>query len=219
MYIPSRHSLSDPQALWSLMEAHPLGAWVCQARDGLLANHLPFVLDCASGPHGTLRGHVSRANPVWRALGDGAPSVVMFQGPQAYISPGWYPGKAAHGRVVPTWNYVVAHGHGVAHAVHDPAWLLDLLERLTDAHESGRPAPWRVADAPARYIEQMRGAIVGIEIPLQRLEGRLKASQDEDTADRQGTVAGLRERGGPWDAAMAGLVAQALRDEGEAAPG
>ena len=194
MYIPPRHSLTDTQALWSLMQAHPLGAWVCQGAGGLLANHLPFLLDRARGPHGTLCGHVSRANPVWRALGEGAPSVVMFQGPQAYISPGWYPGKAAHGRVVPTWNYVVAHGHGVARAVHERAWLTDLLERLTAAQESGRPAPWQVVDAPARYIEQMLGAIVGIEIPIDRLEGKCKASQDEAMPDRLGTVRGLREQ-------------------------
>ena len=192
MYLPPCHRFPDDQALLALMADHPLGAWVCHCDGELVANHLPFVLDRSRGPHGTLVGHVSRANPVWRQLVPHGPSVVMFQGPQAYISPGWYPGKAAHGEVVPTWNYVVGHAHGVARAVHEREWLLAMLERLTHAHEAGRPQPWRVSDAPAAYIDRLLRGIVGIEIPIARLEGRLKASQDEALADRQGTVAGLQ---------------------------
>jgi transcriptional regulator len=153
---------------------------------------------------------VARANGVWRQLGADTPSVVLFQGPQAYITPGWYPGKAAHGRVVPTWNYVAVHAHGRARVVDDRAWLLAMLNRLTDAQEAGRAAPWRVSDAPSDYIDRMLRAIVGIEIPIDRLEGRLKASQDEAAPDRLGTVQGLQEQGGDQAQAMAALVQDAL---------
>lgn len=210
MYLPRCHQASDLEALYTLMETHPLGAWVCTGAEGLIANHLPFVLDRSRGPHGTLMGHVSRANGVWRDLSTATPSVVMFQGPQAYITPSWYPGKVAHGEVVPTWNYVVAHAHGVARAIDDRDWLLAMLERLTQAQESARATPWRVADAPAAYIDRLLRAVVGIEIPIARLEGKHKLSQDEDMADRVGTVAGLMAE--PRDEArtLARLVRQAI---------
>lgn len=206
MYIHPQHQLTDPAAVLDLIDAHPLGAWVCPGPDGLEANHVPFVLDRRRGTHGVILGHVSRANRVWRMLEADAPSVVMFQGPQAYISPGWYPGKAAHGRVVPTWNYVVAHAHGVARVIDDDAWKLDMLARLTQAQEAGRPAPWQVGDAPSDYIGKMLRAIVGIEIPIERLEGKLKVSQDEAMEDRLGTAAGLGASSREQDRHMAQLV-------------
>lgn len=210
MYVSKHHTLDDREAIFGLMEAQPLGAWVCQTASGLVANHVPFLLDRSRGEFGTLVGHVSRANPIWRALDAAAPSVVMFQGPQAYISPGWYPGKAAHGKVVPTWNYTVAHAHGIARPVDDRDWLLDMLNRLTATHEAGRPAPWRVGDAPADYVDRMLRAIVGVELPIERLEGKLKASQDEDLPDRLGTVGALRSDPRDEMRAMAGLVEKAL---------
>jgi transcriptional regulator len=214
MYVNPLHRLTDRQALFSLMASHPLGAWVCQGREGLVANHLPFLLDHSRGPHGTLIGHVARANPVWRVLGPATPSVVMFQGPQAYITPGWYPGKAERGEVVPTWNYVVAHAHGVARAIEDRDWMLDLLNRLTDAHESGRESPWSVGDAPSSFIDKLMRAIVGIEMPIDRLEGKLKASQDEALQDRLGTVRGLQAQACPASGAMAERVMKAIRADG-----
>ncbi|ACB36588.1 FMN-binding negative transcriptional regulator [Leptothrix cholodnii SP-6] len=211
MYVNPQHPFTDPEAVYSLMASHPLGAWVCHGQHGLIANHLPFFLDRSRGPHGTLIGHVSRANTVWRELGPARPSVVMFQGPQAYITPGWYPGKAEHGKVVPTWNYVVAHAHGVARAIDDRGWLLDMLNRLADVHEAGRPAPWRVGDAPASFIDKLLRAIVGIEIPIDRLEGKLKVSQDEAMPDRLGTVRGLQEQASDEAGLMADLVMQAIK--------
>lgn len=210
MHVSKHHALDDREAVFGLMEAHPLGAWVCQTASGLVANHVPFLLDRSRGEFGTLVGHVARANPVWRELGAAAPSVVMFQGPQAYISPGWYPGKVAHGKVVPTWNYTVAHAHGIARAVDDRDWLLDMLSRLTATHEAGQPMPWRMGDAPADYIDRMLRAIVGVELPIERLEGKLKASQDEDLADRLGTVRALRSDPRDEARAVAGLVEKAL---------
>ncbi|MEN9629804.1 MAG: hypothetical protein RJA10_3032, partial [Pseudomonadota bacterium] len=168
------------------------------------------LLQRQRGPLGTLVAHVARANPVWRQLDGASPSVVLFQGPQAYISPGWYPGKAEHGRVVPTWNYAVAHAHGVARAFDDRGRLLELLQALTHAHEAGQPRPWKLSDAPAGFIDGFLRAVVGIEIPIDRLEGKLKASQDEAVADREGTVRGLRAIASDDAQAMAVLVQQAL---------
>jgi len=219
MYVHPRHRQDDLATLQALLDAHPLGTWVLHADDGagtggLVANHLPFLLDRSRGPLGTLVGHVARANPVWRLLAAGRPSVVAFQGPQAYITPGWYPGKQAHGQVVPTWNYAVAHAHGTAVAVHDRAWLLAMLNRLTDRHEAPQPAPWQVADAPAGYIDRLLRGIVGIELTINRLDGKHKASQDEDLADRHGTVQGLRALADPGAAGVAALVQAALdRDQ------
>ena len=211
MYVSRHHRQPDIGASHALIDAHPLGAWVVPGADGLVANHLPFLLDRSRGPFGTLLGHVSRANPVWRQLDASAPSVVMFQGPQAYITPGWYPGKAEHGQVVPTWNYAVAHAHGIARAIDDEAWLLDLLARLTAANEAGQPVPWQTTDAPEAFIRKLARAVVGIEIPIDRLEGKLKASQDEALQDRQGTVQGLAAVGSENASAMARLVQQAMQ--------
>ncbi|HEX5390381.1 MAG TPA: FMN-binding negative transcriptional regulator [Burkholderiaceae bacterium] len=213
MYLPRYHQAKDPATLLNLIDEHPLGAWVCTGTEGLIANHIPFVLDRSRGPHGTLIGHVSRANAVWRDLHPTASSVVMFQGPQAYITPSWYPGKTAHGEVVPTWDYVVAHAHGVARAIDDRDWLLAMLERLTQTQEAARPNPWRVADAPTAYIDRLLRAIVGIEITIERLEGKHKLSQDEALADRVGTVAGLLGEQRDEAHALAGLVQTAIDAE------
>jgi transcriptional regulator len=213
VYINPKQQFADREAIFLVMASHPLGAWVCLGHEGLVANHVPFFLDRSRGPNGTLIGHVSRANTVWRELGPAAPSVVTFQGPQAYITPGWYPGKAAHGMVVPTWNYLVAHAHGVARAIEDREWLLDMFNRLTDVHEAGRTAPWHVGDAPSSFIDKFLRAIVGIEIPIDRLEGKLKASQDEAMPDRLGTVHGLREQSCDEAGLMADLVVNAIETE------
>ena len=210
MYVNRDHAFTDLDAMHALMDAHPLGAWVQQDETGLVANHLPFLLDRSQGPHGTLIGHVARANPAWRMLDAQAPSLVIFQGPNSYITPNWYPGKAEHGKVVPTWDYAVVHAHGVARAVEDPAWLLYMLERLTNRQEAAQPLPWKVKDAPRAYIDKLLRAIVGIEIRIERLEGKLKASQDEAREDRLGTVAGLRSLRDPKADAMADLVDGAL---------
>jgi len=206
MYQPKYHAFDDRDAMQSHIDGHPLGAWVCMAEGGLVANHIPFVLDRGHGPWGRLLGHVSRANPVWRQLENGAPSVVMFMGPQAYITPAWYPGKRTHGKVVPTWNYVTVHAHGAARAVENPDWIADVLDRLTKAQESSRPEPWAITDAPADYIKGLLRAVVGIELRIDRLEGRLKLSQDEDRDDRIGTVEGLLREPNHQARALADLV-------------
>ena len=216
MYRPAAHRLDDVPEMWALIDAHPLGHWACPTADGLSGHHIPWRLERPGGAGGlgTLIGHVARANRVWTQLPEQGASLVMFVGPQAYITPGWYPGKQAHGEVVPTWNYVAVHAHGVARAVHQPDAVRALLSRLTDAQEAQQPHPWRLTDAPADYIDRLLRAVVGIEITIERLEGRLKLSQDEAPQDRAGTVQGLRALQQPHTDALAELVARAATDHG-----
>ena len=211
MYRPKYHALTDIAEMQAHIDQHPLGAWVCTGAGELIANHIPFVLEREGGQLGRLTGHVSRANPVWRQLADGAPSVVMFMGPQAYITPAWYPGKQAHGKVVPTWNYVTVHAHGVMRAVEDPEWMLSMLHRLTNAQESTWSKPWKVSDPPADYVRQKLRGIVGIELTIERLEGRMKVSQDEDLADRHGTAEGLMQETDSQAQAIAALLLRKIQ--------
>jgi transcriptional regulator len=206
MYVPKHYEETDLAVLHALIDAHPLGAWVTVSREGMTANHIPFLLDSGRGEFGMLVGHVARANPVWRSLEENGESMVIFQGQSAYISPSWYPSKWEHGKVVPTWNYAVVHAHGAARAIHEHEWLMKLVERLTIKHESGREVPWRVADAPADYIARRLDAIVGIEIPIRHIEGKWKASQKELVKDKLGIVAGLRAEARSESTAMARLV-------------
>jgi transcriptional regulator len=176
-----------------------------------LVNHIPFLLDETRGEHGTLVGHVARANPVWQALQAGpVAGVAVFSGPQAYVSPNWYPSKQAHGKEVPTYNFVAVHAHGIAQVVHETERLLDIVTRLTQRHEASQAAPWSVSDAPADYINKMLGAIVGIEIPVQRWVGKWKTSQNKPVPEQRGVAAGLTAHGGDSEARMAQLIAQKI---------
>lgn len=214
MYLPKHFEETDPRVLHALIDAHPLGAWVTLGDDGLLVNHLPFLLDAGRGPHGTLVGHVARANPVWRSFSTTLDSVIVFQGAEAYVTPSWYPSKRAHGKVVPTWNYAVVHAHGMPRAIEDPAWLLELVTRLTDRHEAARAAPWKVSDAPADFTARLVETIVGIEIPVARLVGKWKVSQNRPEADKSGVADGLLDRGDAVSAEMAALVKRHLSSSG-----
>jgi len=174
--------------------------------DGLEANHIPFEIEPAPAPFGTLRGHVARSNPVWRDFSKDVQALLVFQGAQAYITPSWYPTKKETGKVVPTYNYIVVHAYGPLHVIEDRAWLRALVERLTNRHEAARPEPWKITDAPDDYIEKMLGAIVGIEIPVARLLGKWKASQNRPAVDRDGVARGLSEIHDADAATMASLV-------------
>ncbi len=173
-----------------MMRDHRLAALVRPTTNGLDADHIPLLIDPARGTHGTLLGHVARANPIWQDAAD-QEMLVIFQGPQAYISPSWYVSKQQHGKVVPTWNYAVVHAHGTLRAIDDQKWLRAHVATMTDANERGRAAPWRVSDAPAEYINTMLAAIVGIEIDITRISGKWKVSQNRAAEDRAGVVAGL----------------------------
>ncbi len=210
MYVPKHFEESDVSVLHALMASHPLGAWVTQGDGELIVNHIPFLLDPLRGERGTLVGHVARANPVWQSFSKNVNSVVIFQGPQAYITPSWYPSKRAHGKAVPTWNYAVVHAHGLPRAIEDREWLLQHVSRLTDVQESGQALPWKVSDAPPDYIDRMLRSIVGIEVPIATLFGKWKVSQNRPAADRLGTVAGLLAREDAESKAVAALVDQRI---------
>ena len=206
MYIPEHFEERDLAVLHALIQSHPLGTWVTEVDGQLVVNHIPFVVDATRGPFGMLVGHVARANEVWKTVSTQVESVVVFQGPQAYITPSWYLTKHEHGKVVPTWNYAVVHAHGLPHVIDDPQWLHQHVVKLTGVHESERSTPWRVSDAPSTYIDGMLKAIVGIEIPIARLVGKWKVSQNRPVPDRHGVITGLDERGDDESRQMARLV-------------
>lgn len=211
MYQPSHFVESRIDVLQTMIGAHPLGTLVTMNRAGeLQANLLPFVIDAGPQAAGTLRGHVARANALWRDTREDVEALVVFQGPQAYVSPSWYPSKAATGKVVPTWNYVVVQARGRLRAIDDTAWLRAFVTRLTACFESARALPWQVSDAPADYIETMLKAIVGIEIELTSLVGKYKLSQNRPAADREGVVAGLHDVSTRQGDASAAAMAAAL---------
>src|SRR5437870_9970841 len=178
MYLPTHFEETRVQVLHALIGAHPLGALVAMTGAGLDANHIPFEIDPEPAPFGTLRGHVARANSIWRDSSPDVSALAIFHGPDAYISPSWYPAKQETGKVVPTWNYAVVHAHGPLRIIDDKAWLRDFVTKLTNRHEADRRDPWHVTDAPADYIDTMLEAIIGLEIPITRLVGKWKMSQN-----------------------------------------
>ena len=212
MYLPSLFEETRIEVLAGLIHEHPLATLITQNDAGLVANHIPMEFDPAPAPFGILRGHVARANPVWRETVAGSEVLLVFQGPSAYVTPAWYATKKETGKVVPTWNYAVVHARGPLVVRDDPVWLRAFLEKLTDRHESGRTAPWKVGDAPEDFIRSQLRAIVGIEIPLTGLSGKWKMSQNRPPSDREGVIRGLRERGGPSDAQIADGVRRGGRD-------
>lgn len=211
MYIPKVHEETRLEVLHGLMTAHPLGCLVTLGEGGLVVNHIPFLIDAAAGEFGTLKGHVARANPLWKDFSSMVASVVVFQGPHAYVSPNWYPSKHQTGKAVPTWNYAVAHAHGFPRVIEDPAWLLDLVTDLSNVHEASQARPWKVADAPMDFTERMLEMIVGIEIPIEKIEGKWKLSQNRPNADRLGLVAGLAAQEEESSRSMAAMVMQSLQ--------
>ncbi|MBB6091318.1 transcriptional regulator [Povalibacter uvarum] len=186
MYIPKHFAESRPEVLHRLIREHPLGMLVTHGGDGLDANHLPFDLDSNVGPHGLLRGHVARSNPLWHSVESGANVLVVFRAEEAYISPNWYPSKHEAHKQVPTWNYSVVHVHGRITIHDDEKHVRGVVARLTRVHEGSRSVPWKMTDAPPDYIDALLKAIVGIEVEITRLEGKFKLSQNRETRDRVG---------------------------------
>ena len=210
MYLPRHFEETRVEVLHALIREHPLGTLVTLGADGLSANHIPIEVDPEPAPFGTLRGHVARANPVWRDSVADVAALVVFQGPSTYVSPSWYPSKRETGKVVPTYNYVVVHAYGHLRSIEDPVWLRHLVERLTARFEADRAEPWQVADAPASFIDAQLRAIVGLEIPITRLLGKWKVSQNRSAPDRAGVVHGLRASVDSDAATIARLVEQSL---------
>lgn len=196
MYVPSHFEENRREVLDALIAAQPFGSLVTHGANGLDANHIPFEFEPARGPFGTLRAHVARANPVWQEAAAAPEALVIFQGPAAYISPTWYPSKHETHRQVPTWNYMVVHAHGRIVVHDDEQYVRGVVARLTRKMEAGEAVPWKIADAPADYVTQMLGAIVGIEIEVTKLVGKWKLSQNKTPADIRGAAETLLAREG-----------------------
>ena len=203
MYLPSAFRQDDLAELHAQMQASPFALLTSAGAAGMLASHLPLLLAPDEGEFGTLYGHFARANPHWRDLQGGAEALAVFSGPDAYISPGWYPAKAEHGKVVPTWNYIAVHARGPVELIEEPERLLQIVSRLSDQHESGRERPWAVSDAPREYIDSMLRAIVGFALPIRRLEGKWKLGQNRSAADQAGVRDGLASSPRPRDRELA----------------
>jgi transcriptional regulator len=197
MYVPAHFEESRVEVLHELIRSYPLGTLVTLTSGGLQANHIPFEIVPDPPPFGILRGHVARANPVWQEFSREVKPLVIFQGPAAYVSPSWYATKQETGRVVPTWNYAVVHATGDLNVIEDRLWLREFVEKLTDRHEAGRAMPWKVADAPPQYVDELLNGIVGLEVSIGRLTGKWKASQNRPARDRAGVVNALRQSDSP----------------------
>jgi transcriptional regulator len=208
MYQPDHHRVDDLSLMHALMRARPLVALISGGAEGLYATHLPTVLK-DDGPYGVIEFHLARANPHWTYLAQSDEALMIFQGPEGYITPNWYPSKAEHAKVVPTWNYAVVHVYGRPEVMQETDWIRRHVAELTAQQERNEAEPWALTDAPETFIEGMLRGIVGFRLAITRLEGKWKMSQNRDTKDRDGVVRGLRQRGEGDDLEMAEIV---LRD-------
>lgn len=205
MHVPKNFKQDETEALLKVIQDYPFATLVAVTEGGLNAHHLPFSISDA-GDELILKGHIARVNPLWKNLTDGAEVLLVFHGPNCYISPSHYPTKQEHGKAVPTWNYVVVHVRGELTFMHDSSWNLDMLHRLTNQHEAGRTNPWSVSDAPQSYTASMLRGIVGLEIVVSELSGQWKLSQNQPEKNRAGVVAGLLQEGDRSAQAIAALI-------------
>jgi transcriptional regulator len=207
MYTPAHFKMEEVAEVHALMRAQPFAILITQGADGLTATHLPTVLKVdEASPLGRIECHLARPNPQWKTFAAEAEALMIFQGAEAYIRPGWYPSKTEHGKAVPTWNYAAVHAYGPLRVMNDKAWLLAHVGELSDQQEAPYAAPWSVADAPEGYLEVMARGIVGLTLEIARLEGKMKMSQNRDVRDRNGVVQGLGDRAEAGDAKSAALV-------------
>ena len=212
MYTPRAFALDDLPELQQLIRHTRLAQLVTFGEHGLQASHLPLLLNPDEGPNGTLYGHLAKANRQWQDLQNGSEALVIFAGAEAYVSPGFYPAKAEHGKVVPTWNYLAVHAYGQAEVFTDAERLLTLVSALTDRHENGRAQPWKVSDAPVDYIDGMLKAIVGFALPIERLVGKRKLSQNRSAADMAGVRDGLAASADVRDQTLARFIPQGVSE-------
>jgi len=207
MFTPALFKIEDVADAHGLMRAHPFAVLVTYGSTGVLATHLPTVLKVdEAAPLGRIECHLARPNPQWETFAPEVEALMIFQGPEAYIRPGWYPSKAEHGKVVPTWNYAAVHAYGRIEVQPGAEWLLRHLGELTNQQEQPHPQPWATSDAPASYTAMLARGIVGMTFTITRLEGKAKMSQNREPRDRAGVVQGLRERASGEDEETAALV-------------
>jgi transcriptional regulator len=214
LYLPAHFDETRPEVMHALMLAHPLCTLVTQCNSGLVANHVPVQTLDEPVPLGCIRGHIARANPLWRDYRAETQALAIFQGPQTYISPSFYPSKAKTGEVVPTWNYVVVHASGTLRFIQEAGWLREFVAGLTTTHEAPRSMPWKIDDAPAPYIDKMLSLIVGFEFLITGLSGKWKVSQNRSQADREGVMRNLQNAGDADSREMAAMLAAAAQGSG-----
>jgi transcriptional regulator len=208
MYNPAHFREERLEVLQQLISRHRLATLVTLGSDGLIANHVPLIHHPDPAPLGALRGHLARPNPQWRDSSPVVEALAIFQGPDAYISPSWYPTKSETGRVVPTWNYAVVHAYGPLQTFDDPSWLEQHVRELVNLQEAELREPWKVDDAPPDFIQGMLKGIVGIEMQITRLEGKWKMSQNRPARDQAGVIQVLRTSADPALQAVADLIAE-----------
>ena len=207
MYLPAHFNETRTEVMHALMRAHPLSALVTQCGSGLVANHVPVQTLDEPKPFGCIRGHIARANPLWREYRAETQALAIFQGPQVYISPNFYPSKVKTGEVVPTWNYAVVHASGTLRFIEDADWLREFVTGLTATHEAPSSVPWRIDDAPAPYIDKMLRLIIGFEFSITTLAGKWKVSQNRSQADQQGVLRNLQNSDSADSRDMAAMLA------------
>jgi transcriptional regulator len=205
MYTSPAFTIDDLSDIRRMMAACRLANFVTATADGPMATSLPMFLDESEGDYGVLYAHLARPNPQWKAEAIG-PGLAIFMGPDAYVTPSWYASKAEHGKVVPTWNYESVHASGPVEFFDDAERLLDVVTRLTRLHENGRADPWAVSDAPERFIAAQLRGIVGLRMPIEKLEGKRKMSQNRSEPDRKGVREGLGASADAMDRVAATLV-------------
>jgi len=190
MHVPKAFQQDDPVTLHELMVKYPLASLIAYSATGIEVNHIPFFLNKSKGKL-SLQGHIAKANPLWKLIKDKSQVLLVFHGPNCYISPNYYPTKKEQGKVVPTWNYVAVHVKGLLSYRFDTQFKLDMLNNLTIQHEQNQEKPWSITDAPMQYIQRMLAAIVGLEIEILSITGKWKVSQNQSEINKQGIVAGL----------------------------
>jgi len=207
MYIPQSFKQGNPKELKKAIKDYPFASLITQSKSGLEANHIPFILrENESKGKTVLQGHIAKANPLWQNVDNQSEVLTIFNGPNCYISPNHYPTKKESGKAVPTWNYLVVHVKGILSCTHDPVWIYNMINNLTNEHESGRPEPWSIKDAPEEYIQKMIPAIVGLEIDILSIEGKWKLSQNQPEQNQQGVIDGLQQENNSHSSEVAQLV-------------
>jgi transcriptional regulator len=212
LYLPAHFNETRSEVMHALMRAHPLCTLVTHCDSGLVANHVPVQTLAEPEPRGCIRGHIARANPLWRDYRAGTQALAIFQGPQVYISPAFYPSKVATGEVVPTWNYAVVHASGTLRFIQDAGWLRAFVAGLTTTHEAPRAAPWKIEDAPAPYVDKMLSLIVGFEFSIATLSGKWKVSQNRSQADQRGVIRNLQNADDADSHDIAAMLAALARE-------
>jgi transcriptional regulator len=209
MHRPDHFRIEDVQEMHALMRARPFAALVSAGASGLYGTHLPTVLK-DEGSYGTIECHLARANPHWKDLAEGGEAMMIFQGPEGYITPNWYATKAQTGKAVPTWNYAIVHAYGRPSVMKEKEWLLRHVTELSEQQERSEPQPWAVSDAPESYIDVMLRGIIGFRFEITRLEGKWKMSQNREMQDRIGVIDGLKARASGDDLEIAEAVTRKM---------